>query len=106
MAAKILARTLARVKAAAPPTVARLPRLPLLPTRPSADLCWGLEIAQASNVSVRLTTGAYDASQSIQWIYYDHIFSEKPVVDWFEIISENYMVDGGRPLKMLDQIFT
>jgi uncharacterized protein (UPF0276 family) len=36
--------------------------------------------------------------------HYDHIFSKKPVVDWFEIISENYMVDGGRPLKMLDQI--
>jgi hypothetical protein len=26
--------------------------------------------------------------------HYDHIFSERPVVDWFEIISENYMVDG------------
>ena len=25
-------------------------------------------------------------------------------IDWFEIISENYMVDGGRPLKMLDRI--
>jgi uncharacterized protein (UPF0276 family) len=25
-------------------------------------------------------------------------------VDWFEIISENYMVDGGRPLEVLDQI--
>jgi uncharacterized protein (UPF0276 family) len=36
--------------------------------------------------------------------HYEHIFSEKPVVDWFEIISENYMVDGGRPLKVLDQI--
>ncbi len=33
-----------------------------------------------------------------------HILSKKPVVDWFEIISENYMVDGGRPLEMLDQI--
>ena len=31
--------------------------------------------------------------------HYDHILSEKPLVDWFEIISENYMVDGGRPLK-------
>ncbi|MBL4598672.1 MAG: DUF692 domain-containing protein [Rhizobiaceae bacterium] len=29
--------------------------------------------------------------------------SELPI-DWFEIISENYMVEGGRPLKMLDQI--
>jgi hypothetical protein len=36
--------------------------------------------------------------------HYDHILSRKPVVDWFEIISENYMVDGGRPLKILDQI--
>ena len=36
--------------------------------------------------------------------HYRHIFEKKPVVDWFEIISENYMVDGGRPLKILDQI--
>jgi uncharacterized protein (UPF0276 family) len=36
--------------------------------------------------------------------HYRHILSEKPVVDWFEIISENYMVDGGRPLHVLDQI--
>jgi uncharacterized protein len=36
--------------------------------------------------------------------HYQHILSEKPVVDWFEIISENYMVDGGRPLHVLDQI--
>jgi uncharacterized protein len=36
--------------------------------------------------------------------HYQHILSEKPTVDWFEIISENYMVDGGRPLHVLDQI--
>jgi hypothetical protein len=36
--------------------------------------------------------------------HYQHILSEKPVVSWFEIISENYMVDGGRPLHVLDQI--
>jgi uncharacterized protein (UPF0276 family) len=36
--------------------------------------------------------------------HYDHILSRKPVVDWFEIISENYMVDDGRPLRILDQI--
>ena len=36
--------------------------------------------------------------------HYRHILSKKPVVDWFEIISENYMVDGGRPLEVLDQI--
>lgn len=36
--------------------------------------------------------------------HYRHIFEKKPVVDWFEIISENYMVDGGRPLSVLDSI--
>jgi uncharacterized protein (UPF0276 family) len=36
--------------------------------------------------------------------HYQHIFSNQPVVGWFEIISENFMVDGGRPLEVLDQI--
>ena len=36
--------------------------------------------------------------------HYKHIFEKKPVVDWFEIISENFMCDGGRPLEMLDKI--
>jgi hypothetical protein len=36
--------------------------------------------------------------------HYHHILSRRPVVDWFEIISENYMVDGGKPLRILDQI--
>jgi uncharacterized protein (UPF0276 family) len=36
--------------------------------------------------------------------HYQHILNKKPTVDWFEIISENYMVDAGRPLKVLDQI--
>ena len=36
--------------------------------------------------------------------HYRHILSQKPVVDWFEIISENFMVDGGRPLEVLDSI--
>ncbi len=36
--------------------------------------------------------------------HYDHILVEKPAVDWFEIISENFMVRGGRPLAVLDTI--
>jgi hypothetical protein len=36
--------------------------------------------------------------------HYRHILERKPLVDWFEIISENYMVDGGRPLTILDRI--
>lgn len=36
--------------------------------------------------------------------HYRHILERKPLVDWFEIISENYMIDGGRPLTVLDRI--
>lgn len=36
--------------------------------------------------------------------HYDHILKQKPAAGWFEIISENYMVDGGRPLSVLDRI--
>lgn len=33
-----------------------------------------------------------------------HIFAHKPPVDWFEVISENYMDTEGRPLRNLQRI--
>lgn len=36
--------------------------------------------------------------------HYDAIISERPHVDWFEVLSENYMVPGGKPLDFLDRI--
>lgn len=36
--------------------------------------------------------------------HYSHILSESPTVDWFEVISENYMFSEGRPRYMLDLI--
>jgi uncharacterized protein (UPF0276 family) len=36
--------------------------------------------------------------------HYEDILRLKPSIDWFEIISENFMVDGGKPLEILDQI--
>lgn len=36
--------------------------------------------------------------------HYETILAEHPPVDWFEIISENYMVAGGKPLYYLDRI--
>ncbi|MDX1975209.1 MAG: DUF692 family protein [Rickettsiales bacterium] len=33
-----------------------------------------------------------------------HIFDHKPAVDWFEIISENYMDTGGKPRRNLARI--
>lgn len=42
-------------------------------------------------------------------VHYETILEERPLetraaVDWFEIISENFMVPGGRPLHNLDRI--
>lgn len=36
--------------------------------------------------------------------HYDEILSGEPNVDWFEVISENYMIPGGKPLRILDEI--
>jgi len=36
--------------------------------------------------------------------HYEDILANRPDVDWFEIISENYMVEGGKPLHFLDRI--
>jgi uncharacterized protein len=36
--------------------------------------------------------------------HYLHILDEHPPMDWFEVISENFMVEGGRPLQVLEGV--
>lgn len=36
--------------------------------------------------------------------HFAHILAERPEVDWFEVLSENFMDTGGRPLSVLDQV--
>lgn len=36
--------------------------------------------------------------------HFDAILADRPDVPFFEAISENFMVDGGRPLEMLDRV--
>ncbi|MFZ6816006.1 DUF692 domain-containing protein [Undibacterium sp. Rencai35W] len=36
--------------------------------------------------------------------HYHEILAAPQAIDWFEILSENYMVPGGKPLAMLDAI--
>jgi len=36
--------------------------------------------------------------------HYQHVIEQKPQVDWFEILTENYMVPGGKPMHNLDVI--
>ena len=40
----------------------------------------------------------------LRTVHFPHILHHKPAVDWFEIISENFMDSGGRPRYILEQI--
>jgi uncharacterized protein (UPF0276 family) len=40
----------------------------------------------------------------LRTVHYSHILEAQPEVDWFEILSENYMQTAGRPLEWLDAI--
>ena len=36
--------------------------------------------------------------------HYQDILAQRPAVDWFEALTENYLVPGGKPLYFLDRI--
>ena len=36
--------------------------------------------------------------------HYDEILASQPPIDWLEILSENYMIPGGRPLRYLERM--
>jgi uncharacterized protein (UPF0276 family) len=40
----------------------------------------------------------------LRTVHFPHILERWPAVDWFEIISENFMAAGGRPAWVLDQV--
>lgn len=40
----------------------------------------------------------------LRTVHFQHILNQHPQVDWFEIISENFMDSGGRPRYVLEQI--
>jgi hypothetical protein len=37
-------------------------------------------------------------------VHFSHILKQQPDVDWFEVISENYLASGGRARYVLDQV--
>ena len=37
-------------------------------------------------------------------VHFNHILQEQPAVDWFEVISENFIDSAGRPRYVLEQI--
>ncbi len=36
--------------------------------------------------------------------HYSYVLETRPKVDWFEVVSENFMVAGGRPLEVLEGV--
>ena len=36
--------------------------------------------------------------------HYTYVIDRHPQVDWFEVVSENFMVKGGRPLQVLEKV--
>lgn len=40
----------------------------------------------------------------LRTVHFSYLLAQFPAVDWFEIISENFMDSGGRPRYVLDQI--
>jgi len=36
--------------------------------------------------------------------HFAHVLEQRPAVDWFEILSENFLATGGRPMQVLDEI--
>ncbi|KTD13294.1 DUF692 domain-containing protein [Legionella jamestowniensis] len=36
--------------------------------------------------------------------HYEEVLQTMPTIDWFEIITENYLIPGGKPLYFLDKI--
>ena len=40
----------------------------------------------------------------LRTVHFGYVLANQPGVDWFEILSENFMDTGGRPLYVLDQV--
>jgi uncharacterized protein (UPF0276 family) len=59
---------------------------------------------RAEGVVNRLGLENLGLGLGLRTVHYAHILEHGPELDWFEIISENYMFTAGRPLLFLDRI--
>ncbi|SRR5581483_2464677 len=49
-------------------------------------------------------SGGLGAGVGLRREHYGYVLENRPAVGWFEVISENFMVEGGRPLRVLEQV--
>jgi uncharacterized protein len=52
----------------------------------------------------RLGYGNLGLGVGLRAVHFEHILREQPAVDWFEVISENFMDSQGRPRHVLRQL--
>jgi hypothetical protein len=58
----------------------------------------------AAHRSPRMGNANLGLGVGLRSVHFPHILAAQPAVDWFEVISENFMDSGGRPRYVLDQI--
>lgn len=59
---------------------------------------------QSIMTAARLGSPHLGLGVGLRSVHFQHILKNSPPVDWFEIISENFMDSQGRPRYVLDQI--
>lgn len=57
-----------------------------------------------SHRSPRRQAGSLGHGVGLRREHFDRVLAAPSEVDWFEVISENFMVRGGRPLAILDRV--
>lgn len=60
------------------------------------------KVSDTENTSTKLPNLGFGLGLRTQ--HYNTILDTKPNIDWLEVISENYMAPGGKPLHFLDRI--
>lgn len=44
------------------------------------------------------------AGVGLRTVHYEEVLSGAPAIDWFEVITENFLGDGGNPRRVLDRV--
>lgn len=55
-------------------------------------------------MSMNATLPALGFGLGLRLDHYEEVLAERPAVDWFEALTENYLVPGGKPLHYLTRI--
>ncbi|MFK8046937.1 MAG: DUF692 domain-containing protein [Halioglobus sp.] len=55
-------------------------------------------------MTAAITAPALGFGLGLRTDHFDHVLNNQPAVDWFEVLSENFMVAGGKPRYYLEAI--